>query len=79
MANAEQNAAAGVPYDYAVHPVTRSQIEALGEHSPEVALKADLGPGITTFLHPTRGAMVRIPGCGDGMTWKAAMKAFGPK
>lgn len=54
-------------------------LENLGKHSPEVALKADLGPGITTFLHPTRGVMVRIPGFGDGMPWKAAIKAFGPK
>jgi hypothetical protein len=54
-------------------------LEALGEYSPEVALKADLGPGITQFMHPTKGVMVRIPGYGDGITWKVALKSFRPK
>jgi len=56
-----------------------SFLASLGETNPQRALQADLGPGITTFVDPKQGVMVRIPGYGDAMTWRSCIKAFGPK
>jgi len=56
----------------------REYVETLAEHSPQLALSANLGPGITSRLDPKHGVLVNIPGIGE-MKWASAIRAFGPK
>lgn len=51
-------------------------LESLGEHSPSVALNADLGSGITQYQDAKGRVMVRIPGMSE-MLWETAIKSFG--
>jgi hypothetical protein len=59
-------------------PVRSRYLQALGEHNPEAALKADLGPGVTTYRDQKGRVMVRVPGQGE-MLWRNAIQAYGPK
>jgi hypothetical protein len=51
-------------------------LESLAEHSPSVALNADLGSGITQYQNAKGQVIVRIPGMSE-MLWRTAIKSFG--
>ena len=53
-------------------------LSSLGEHRPEVALAADLGPGNTAYKDDKGRVIVRLAD-GSTMSWKSAIQAFGPK
>ena len=56
----------------------QAYLEALGEHNPEAALSADLGPGNTAFKNDKGTVIVRMAD-GSTMSWRSAIRAFGHK
>jgi hypothetical protein len=58
--------------------VRNSYLESLGEHSPQAALAADLGPGNTSYRDDKGRVIVRLAN-GHTMEWKHAIKAFASK
>lgn len=51
-------------------------LETLDEHSPSVALNAELGSGCSQYQNAKGQIMVRVPGMSE-MRWKTAIKSFG--
>jgi len=52
-------------------------LESMADHSPSVALNADLGPGFSQRQDSKGRVIVRLPN-GSEVEWRHAIKAFGP-
>jgi len=56
----------------------QSYLEALGEHNPQAALSADLGPGNTSYQDDKGRVIVRMAD-GSTMLWRSAIQGFSRK